>query len=131
MKQKTNLESIKDIPFERGSSNTDVWIVLLCDAGDYALYLNKSGGYFSGFEVHKIRFKKARTCCIHGTVFDVPDRRVIASSEEFGRYAWHFQSLKMVFRDYPIFFPYRSMINEKVALERAKIDGVMINDVSE
>ena len=125
MKQKTKLDSVKDIPVERGSSSTDVWIVLLADAGDYALYLNKSGGYFSGFEVHKIRFQKARTCNIHGTVFDVPDRRVIASSEEFGRYGWHVQSLKMVFRDYPIFLQYESQINDKLALERAKLDGVI------
>jgi hypothetical protein len=91
-------------------------IELLKDLGDYALYLNKSDNQFSGFEVHKIRIKKVVTCKIKGKEFTKPDRRVIASSEEFGIYAWHYPTLEIVYQNYPQFKSYddniRIMLSE-------------------
>ena len=133
MKQKVKdfRQRLKDIPQEKGSYNADVWIVLLCDVGEKALYLNKSGGYFSGFEVHRIRLQPARKCRIHGKTFSVPDRRVIAGAGEFGRYAWHYPSLKMVFRSHPEFVEHEGRIRSKLTIERNKIDGDVKNDVDE
>lgn len=132
MKQKTknNLrKKYKDIPREKGSYQTDVWIVLLCDMDKKALYLNKTGGYFSGFEVHKIRTRPARKCKIHGKTFSVPDRRIIAGNNEFGRYAWSYPSLKMVFRQHPEFVKHEARIHSILAKERVKLDGEIQNDV--
>ncbi len=122
MKQKTK-DEIKDIPSEKGNYSSDVWIVLFCDLDDFALYLNKSSNRFNGFEVHKIRIKNERKCMIHGFSFTVPKRRAIASSNEFGRYAWAFPSLKMVYRNFPKFFEHDVEICKKVTLERNKLDG--------
>jgi hypothetical protein len=132
MKQKTKHDlrkKFKDIPREKGSYQTDVWIVLLCDLDDKALYLNKSNGYFSGFEVHKIRTRPARKCNIHGKMFSVPDRRVIASNNEFGRYAWSYPSLKMVFRKHPEFMQHERRIKIILTKERVKLDGGIQNNV--
>ena len=78
----------QDIPVEKGGPTSQVWIVLLVDLDDHALYLNKTNGCFAGFEVHRIRTKNAQTCTIHNTAFSVPARRVIASTSEFGHWAW-------------------------------------------
>lgn len=133
MKQKVKelRKRFKDIPQEKGSSNSDVWIVLLCDLGNKALYLNKSGGYFSGFEVHHIRLRKSKKCKIHGRMFTVPDRRVLASSGEFCRYAWSYPSLKMVFRFHSEFVEHEVHIIKKLSVERKKLDEGMKNYVDE
>ena len=107
---------IKDIPQESKSKN--VWIVLLKDLGDYALYLNKTDDCFAGFEVHKIRFMKAVECNIKGKSFLKPDRRVISSSEGFGKYAWHYPNLDMVFDNYPQFKKYKGEIIKELSALR-------------
>ena len=108
-----NAIKIKDIPQESKSDN--LWIVLLKDLGDYALYLNKTNNCFAGFEVHKIRFMKARTCNIQGKMFSMPDRRVISNSEGFGKYAWHYPNLDIVFAKYPQFKKHEGEILKELA----------------
>jgi len=131
MKQKVKSlrQRFKDIPQEKGSYQTDVWIVLLCDITTKALYLNKTGGHFSGFEVHKIRVKPARKCKIHGKTFSVPDRRILASTAEFGRYGWSYASLKMVFQHHPEFIEHETQIMKKLSVERKKLGGEKKNYV--
>jgi len=99
-------EHIKDIP--ESSRSSRLWIVLLKDLGDFALYLNKTGGFFGGFEVHRIRIKESKECCIkqkNGRTrhFAVPRRRIIAGSGDFGRFAWCYPSLDLVYVEYPEF----------------------------
>jgi len=118
-------EKIKNIPNEKKSKN--VWIVLLKDLGDIALYLNKSDNCFSGFEIHKIRTMNARSCSIkqkNGSIthFTVPKRRKLASNEDFGRYGWHYPNLMLVYDKHPIFRKYNHEIENRlnIALESTK-----------
>ena len=111
----------KTLPKEKGSEASQIWIVLLKDLGNYALYLNKSGNYFSGFEVHKIRIKKAREINFKpkdGKVIKVsiPERRALAFSEEFGHYAWTYPTLKAVYAEHPNFKKYNDEITEAASL---------------
>jgi len=106
---------VKDIPISKKSNV--LWIVLLKDLGGFALYFNKSDNCFGGFEVHKVRVKPSRSCKIKqkdGSVscFTVPERRVIASSVEFGLYAWHYPCLDMVFDEYPMFLDFKHEIEK-------------------
>jgi len=108
---------IKDIPLEKKSKN--IWIVLLKDLGSFALYLNKSNNCFSGFEVHKIKTLEASNCIIRqksGNIsyFSVPKRRVIANDEKFGRYAWHYPNLNLVYEKHPIFRKYNHEIERRL-----------------
>jgi hypothetical protein len=108
-------KQFREIPQEKGSKETNVWIVLLKDLGDYALYLNKTNNCFAGFEVHKIRIMKPKECDIKrkdGSVYhmSVPERRVIAGSEEFGMHAWHYPNIEMVYEKYPQFKKYSEEI---------------------
>ena len=91
-----------------------MWIVLLKDLGDYALYLNKTNNCFAGFEVHKIRIRKAETYTIQGRTFSLPNRRVIAGNDEFGRYAWHYPNIEMVYEKYPQFKKYSQEIETNI-----------------
>jgi hypothetical protein len=102
------VDGIRSIPKE--SKSPKLWIVLLKDLGDYALYLNKSDGCFSGFEIHKIRIREARKCLIHNKTVFTPKRRILANSKEFGRYAWHYPNLDEAFKEYPIFKNYKQDI---------------------
>lgn len=102
------IDGIRSIPKE--SKSIKLWIVLLKDLGDYALYLNKSDGCFSGFEVHKIRVREARECKIQNKTVFTPKRRILANSEEFGYYAWHYPNLDEALKDYPIFKDYKQDI---------------------
>ena len=102
------MNDIRNIPNERGSRNTNVWIVLLKDLGDYALYLNKTNNCFAGFEVHKIRIREAQESDIKGkdgriSHMSVPKRRVIAGNEDFGRFAWHYPNIDLVYEKHPDF----------------------------
>ena len=97
---------MKPIPESRKSNR--LWIVLLKDLGDFALYFNKTNNCFSGFEVHKIRVREARELdikCRDGSInhLSVPRRRVIASNEDFGRFAWHYPNLDLVFEKHSEF----------------------------
>lgn len=113
----TLLETIKDIPVSRKSEK--LWIVLLKDMGDFALYFNKTDNCFAGFEVHKIRIKEA---CEHdikskdGNIkhLSLPRRRVIARNEEFGYHAWHYPNLDLVYEKYPEFKEYHHEIESKL-----------------
>ena len=110
---KTTCATVKDIPISKKSKN--IWIVLLKDLGEYALYLNKTDNCFAGFEIHKIRIREAKECDIKskdGYVrhLSVPKRRVIASNEDFGRFAWHYPNLDLVYEKYPIFKKHESEI---------------------
>ena len=94
---------MKTIPNE--IKGRDCWIILLKDIGDYALYFNKSEGFFAGFEVHKIRVKPPCELNIKqedGSIkhISIPERRAIANSEEFGKNAWHYPTLDSVFYDF-------------------------------
>lgn len=116
------MHEIKDIPKSRKSNH--LWIVLLKDLGDYALYFNKTDNCFAGFEVHKIRIRKSREGDIKqkdGSVYhmSVPERRVIAGSEEFGIYAWHYPNIEMVYEKYPQFKKYSEEI--EITLNNALI----------
>ena len=107
----------KELPESKRSNN--VWIVLLKDLGDYALYLNKTNNCFAGFEVHKIRIRPAGGFDVtqkDGSVrhVSVPERRVIAGNEEFGRYAWHFPNIGVVYKNYPQFKKYNQEIETKL-----------------
>ena len=109
--------TVRGIP--ESSRSNRLWIVLLKDLGDYALYFNRTDNHFSGFEVHKIRIKEAQESDIKrkdGSVYHLsgPRRRVLAGSEEFGRYAWHFPSLDLVFENHPEFKKYAPGINSKL-----------------
>ena len=110
-------DNIRSIPTSSRSKN--VWIVLLKDLGNFALYLNMTGGFFGGFEVHQIRVRGAKECTIkqkNGSIrhFAVPMRRIIAGSGEFGRFAWHFPSLDLVFVAHPIFKKYCEEIESRL-----------------
>jgi len=116
------IHEIKDIPKSRKSNH--LWVVLLKDLGDYALYFNKTDNCFAGFEVHKIRVMKPREGDIKqkdGSVYhmSVPERRVIAGSEEFGMHAWHYPNIKMVYEKYPQFKKYSEEIG--ITLDTALI----------
>lgn len=114
---KTLLETIKDIPISRKSEK--LWIVLLKDLGDFALYFNKTDNCFAGFEVHKIRIREAREHDIKskdGNIqhLSLPRRRVIARNEDFGRYAWHYPNLDLVYEKYPQFKEYHHEVKSKL-----------------
>ena len=114
---KTLLETIKDIPISRTSEK--LWIVLLKDLGDFALYFNKTDNCFAGFEVHKIRIREPREHDIKskdGSIhhLSLPKRRVIARNEDFGRYAWHYPNLDLVYEKYPQFKEYCHEIKNKL-----------------
>jgi len=114
---KTLLDTIKDIPINKKGKN--VWIILLKDLGDYALYFNKTDNCFAGFEVHKIRIKEARECDIrreNGEIYhmSVPRRRIIVGNEEFGYFAWHYHNLDLVYEKYPQFKEYHHEIKSKL-----------------
>lgn len=105
------MNDIRSIPNEKGSRDTDVWIVLLKDLGDYALYFNKTNNCFAGFEVHKIRIREAQERDIKqkdGSIYHMsaPKRRVIAGNEDFGRFAWHYPNINLVYEKYPEFKKY-------------------------
>lgn len=117
------VEKVRSIPKERGSKDSDVWIVLLKDLGSFALYFNKSNNCFCGFEVNKIRIRKARTSTIQGRTFTVPERRVLASSEEFGTYALHFPNINLVYERYPQFLKYESDIETQLSIGLQSIDN--------
>jgi len=94
----------RDIPID----GQNFKIILLKDLGDYALYLNYSDNCFSGFEVHRIRMKNPEKVFYYtkdkGIVsFNLPKRRIIATSKEFGRYAWHYPTLELVYEKFPVF----------------------------
>ena len=113
-------EQIKDIPIEKKSKN--IWIVLLKDLGDITLYLNKSDNCFSGFEVHKIRIMEKRECDItrkDGSIYHmlVQRRRIIAGSEDFGRYAWHYPNLNIVYEKYPEFKKHNKEIETRLQVD--------------
>lgn len=61
-------------------------------ASDKALYeiISKDGS--KDYEVHKVRFKAARTSKIGTRVVTTVDREVLASSEEFGSMAWAYSN---------------------------------------
>lgn len=101
-------EIIVDIPRERNGKQ--YWIVLLKDLGHLALYLNMSDGYKSGFEVHKIRTKKAETKNINEKIVDMKTRNVIASSGEFGYWAWAYLKRMQVYEHHPEFEQYDRII---------------------
>ena len=108
---------MKDIPQSKKSKN--IWIVLLKDLGDFALYFNKTDDCFCGFEVHKIRVKPASETnikCKDGRVCHISkvERRVIATSEEFGRYAWHYPNISMVYEKYPQFKSFSQEIESRL-----------------
>jgi hypothetical protein len=105
---------MNEIPKSYGSANSEYYIILLCDIGEYALYMNKSGGYFSGYEVHKIRTRKGRTCEIAGKSVILEACRYLASSEEFGKHAFHYPTLEQVYKAYPMFQAHHNFI-EKAA----------------
>ena len=118
------MNDIKGIPNEKGSRDTDVWIVLLKDLGDYALYFNKTNNCFTGFEVHKIRIREAQERDIKqkdGSIYHMsaPKRRVIAGNEDFGRFAWHYPNIDLVYEKYPEFKKYDKEIEStlNIALE--------------
>ncbi len=94
-------EDIKSIPEEVNGKK--FWIVLLVDLGDYALYLNKSDGYFAGYEVHKIRVLNGEVKKIKGKTIEFNTKRTIARNSEFGKYAWHYPKLEFVYNYYPQF----------------------------
>lgn len=98
---KKNL-SLNYLPKEHGSKHSQYWIVLIKDLGDYALYLNKTSDICCGYEVHKIRIKEPET--IYG--IEYPKRRVIASTSEFGRYAWAYPNKESVLKAFPQFKGY-------------------------
>jgi len=102
---------IKPIPKE--IKGKDTWIVLLKDLGDYALYLNKTEGYKCGFEVHKIRPRKEQIKKIKGKTIYMPTRNVIATTREFGFYAWFYPDLETVYKNYPIFKQYDTIIKDR------------------
>ncbi|MCK5260869.1 MAG: hypothetical protein KAJ44_01670 [Thermoplasmatales archaeon] len=113
----TLTETIKNIPVSKKSEK--LWIVLLKDLGNFALYFNKSDNCFSGFEVHKICIREAREHDIKlkdGSIkhLSLPKRRVIASNEGFGRYAWRYPTLDLVYEKYPKFKEYRHEIKSKL-----------------
>jgi len=96
-----------------------LWIVLLKDIGDYALYFNKTDNCFAGFEVHKIRIREAQECDIkqkNGSVYhlSVPRRRVVAGNEDFGRFAWHYPNLTIVYKKFPKFKKHSHEIENKL-----------------
>ena len=108
---------MKGIPESRKSPH--VWIVLLKDLGDYALYLNKTDNCFSGFEVHKIRIRDAVECDIKtkdGVVrhISAPKRRVIASNEDFGKFAWHYPNINFVYNEHPQFEKHKHEIETRL-----------------
>jgi ABC-type transport system substrate-binding protein len=111
------MKHIKEIIKEKGCKSSDFWIVLLHRVGDRALYLNKSGGYFAGFEIHKIRIRKAGTYTIEGRTFTVSNRESIAKTSEFGYYAYHYPKLEKIFELYPEFRPYELEIRQRVSEE--------------
>ena len=130
---KTLLEVIKDIPVSKKSDR--LWIVLLKDLGDFALYFNKTDNCFAGFEVHRIFVREAREHDIKlkdGSIkhLSLPKRCVIASNEGFGRYAWHYPNLDLVYEKYPQFKEYRHEIESNLndalitVLERVSRVGV-------
>jgi len=100
------MNDIRGIP--ESSRSDKLWIVLLKDLGDYALYFNKTDNCFAGFEVHKIRIREAQDCDIKrkdGSIhhLSVPKRRVIVGNEGFGRLAWHYPNIDLVYKNYPEF----------------------------
>jgi len=108
---------MRPIPESRKSNR--LWIVLLKDLGDFALYFNKTGNYFAGFEVHKIRIREATECNIKqkdGTIrhFTVPRRRVIAGNEDFGRFSWHYPNIDLVYEKHSEFKKYSQEIESKL-----------------
>ena len=109
--------NIRDIP--ESSRSSRLWIVLLKDIGDYALYFNKTGNCFAGFEVHRIRIKDASEHNIKlkdGSVrhLSLPRRRVIASNEDFGKYAWHYPNIDLVYEKHPEFKKHSQEIESKL-----------------
>ena len=80
-----------------------------------ALYLNKSDGFFSGFEVHRIRIKPEKQWKIHERVIFSPEREVLASPKEFGFFGWAFPSLNKVYENFPIFKNHDKVIRQKLS----------------
>jgi len=65
------------------------------------IYELSSGEYIYGYEVHKVRKKPARIVkFVDGRVVEYPEREVLASNEEFGRYAWSYTKLENALRKY-------------------------------
>lgn len=114
---KTSLNNIKNIP--KSSRSENLWIALLTDMGNCALYFNKTDNCFCGFEVHIVRIREAKECDIKrkdGSIghLSVPKRRVIVGSEGFGSLAWHYPNLDLVYEKYPEFKKYRHEIESKL-----------------
>jgi hypothetical protein len=118
------IHEIKNIPESKKSKH--LWIVLLKDLGDYALYFNKTDNCFAGFEVHKIRIRKATEHdikCKDGSVHHLfePLRRAIAGNEDFGKFAWHYPNLSLVYEKYPEFKKYSHEIETRLRIELESI----------
>jgi len=116
---KKEVEKVRSIPGERGSRYTDVWVVLLKDLDDYALYLNKTSNCFCGFEVHEIRIREAQECDFKGkdgriSHMSTPKSRIIAGNELFGRFAWHYPNIDLVYEKHPQFKKYDREIKSRL-----------------
>ena len=110
----------KILPIPEEVKGKDVWIVLIKELEKIALYLNKSDGYFAGFEVHKIRIKKAETKIIKDKKIQFKERKKIASNREFGTRALAYPTLDLVYKKYPEFKPFEDEIQNKVEECRKK-----------
>ena len=84
-----------------------------------ALYLNKSDGYLAGCEVHILRRRQRKHHVIKDkdgreSRFTSPHQEFIARSQEFGRYAWSFPDLEIMYQSFPVFKEFNDEIIEKI-----------------
>jgi len=102
-------------------SNDGIIIHLLDRIGEYALVSNHTtdGNYFGGFEVHKIK-KRIETNTVIGNVkIHFNAKECYRSSSEFGKNAFHYPNLDLVYIDFPQF----RQNNDKIIKKLSKIQG--------
>ena len=131
---------MKTIPNEKGTDGIHIFLLKRINGVfpehktkiGLALYANVTeNNRLSAFEVHSIRIAKESRRIIDDKEIIYPERERIASTREFGSYAWTYPNLECVYAKFPMFKPYNTEIKKELSNLPIKTSQRLLNDAPE